>query len=107
MIQPAIPLNNATLAWLKQQLGCIRPIEIVQSIRGDVTGDIFVVGDPTMAHYEYVIVKCNVVTCHSNAGYGYPEAALRDALIEAIGLADAPPPPVCVSRPGAQARAQV
>jgi len=46
-----------------------------------------------MGCYEWQVLYHESVAAHSNnAGYGTPEAALRDALIEAFELPDHEPP---------------
>lgn len=63
----------------------------IHRLDGDTKGDtIEVVGDPDNASYEWVIRRGDEIK-HSDAGYGMPEVALRDALIEYYGPRDFEP----------------
>lgn len=59
--------------------------EIVRRLELEGDDCAYVVGDPENAAYEYVLTSGSEVTEHSNAGYGIPNAALRDALISYYG----------------------
>ncbi len=59
--------------------------EIVQRLALEGNDCAYVVGDPENASYEYVIVRGQDVTAHSNSCYGIPNTALRDALITYYG----------------------
>ncbi|MDY0055119.1 MAG: hypothetical protein RBS46_02370 [Methyloversatilis sp.] len=59
--------------------------EILQRLELEGDDCAYVVGDPDNASYEYVIMRGPEVTEHSDAGYGIPNAALRDALISYYG----------------------
>lgn len=66
-------------------------VKTVHSIACGPVTFVEVVGDPDYATYEWVIrsEKSGVVR-HSDDGYGFAEAALRDGLIAHLGLPNAP-----------------
>lgn len=61
-------------------------VTTVHSMHVGMADLIEIVGDPDNASYEWVISCNGVVEQHSDDGYGSPEAALRDALIDRLGL---------------------
>lgn len=53
-------------------------------------GTVYVIGEPETASYEWAFVTPGGVASHSDVGYGCAEVALRDGLIAALGLPEAP-----------------
>lgn len=60
-------------------------VSTLYDIRCDAQNAVLVLGDPDSAAYEWVIMRDNDVTTHSDVAYGSAEIALRDGLIELLG----------------------
>lgn len=60
--------------------------KILSCIDVDLHAELYIVGDPEMGGYEWVLVNHGDVEKHSDCGYGQRSIALRDGLIEYHGL---------------------
>lgn len=60
---------------------------VLHKLQVGLEHDLYLVGDPDIGSYEWVLHRGDELE-YSDAGYGSPEVALRDALIAYLGAPD-------------------
>lgn len=95
------PAEECTFSYALQlrRMRYTAPRLVIHSIPVGVLDHVDVVGDPEMACYEWVVLRDHQVATHSDAGYGSPEAALRDGLIKYLGLPENSREPAAACEP--------